>query len=95
MMRMLYDRESLLKEYSDNYRVENNGQVWSYTKQKYLKPKRRKDGYLEINLWNHNKGKSFLIHDLVAIVYIPNPNNLPQVNHKDEDKTNNRVENLE
>lgn len=40
-------------------------------------------------------GKQHAVHRLVAMKYIPNPNDLPQVNHKDEDKTNNHVSNLE
>jgi len=49
-------------------------------------------GYLLVNA---NGGKYEQIHRLVALTFIPNPNNLPEVNHKDEDKTNNKVSNLE
>lgn len=58
------------------------------------KPK-MKGGYLSINLSKDNEVKCFLVHRLVAMVFIPNLNNLPCVNHKDEDKTNNSSENLE
>ncbi|MBL1621260.1 endonuclease, partial [Klebsiella pneumoniae] len=51
-----------------------------------------KNGYLYVSL---GRKKIISIHRLVAEVFIPNPNNLPQINHKDEDKTNNRVENIE
>lgn len=49
-------------------------------------------GYLLVNA---KGGKCEQIHRLVALTFIPNPNNLPEVNHKDEDKTNNKVSNLE
>lgn len=52
-------------------------------------------GYLQIVLTKNGKRKSFKIHKLVAKTFIPNPNNLPQVNHKDENKENNNVDNLE
>lgn len=47
-----------------------------------------------VSLSKKNVQKNFYIHRLVANAFIPNPENLPQVNHKDEDKTNNCVENL-
>lgn len=52
-------------------------------------------GYLVVDLYKDCKRRNFPIHRLVAKAFIPNPENLPQVNHKDEDKTNNRAENLE
>ena len=52
-------------------------------------------GYLAIGFMVHRKHKYMLVHRLVAEAFIPNPDNLPQINHKDEDKTNNHVENLE
>lgn len=57
--------------------------------------KDKKDGYLHINLRNGKLNKVYQVHRLVAEAFIPNPDNLPQVNHKDEDKTNNHVDNLE
>lgn len=53
-----------------------------------------KDGYAGLGLTNDNGTKSFMVHRLVAQAFIPNPENKPQVNHLDEDKTNNNVENL-
>lgn len=52
-------------------------------------------GYARVGLRNGKKQTMFQVHRLVALVFIPNPNNLPQVNHKDEDKLNNFVSNLE
>lgn len=54
-----------------------------------------KKGYLRIELKKDGFGKNYKVHRLVAEAFIPNPNNLPQVNHKDENKQNNNVENLE
>lgn len=65
----------------------------SYLKEKILRPHKDKDGYYIISL--RNRGKTYKIHRLVAQAFIPNPNNFPQINHKDENKENNMVENLE
>lgn len=52
-------------------------------------------GYRRVELSKNGKTIKFSVHRLVAKTFLPNPKNLPQVNHKDEDKTNNRVDNLE
>lgn len=73
------------------YEVSNKGQVYSLLKHKILKQELR-SGYLYVNL-KHNIPKR--INRLVAEAFIPNPNNLPCVNHKDENKLNNFADNLE
>ena len=96
-----------IKDYP-NYMVSNLGRVkslgrWVYKEyrgkrwqiEKILKPSVDKDGYLFVCLWKNGKLKYFRIHRLVAQAFIQNPNNLPQVNHKNEMKVDNRVENLE
>jgi hypothetical protein len=55
----------------------------------------RKDGYRNVKLYRDGKMRTLYVHRLVAQAFIPNPDNLPEVNHKDEDTTNNRVDNLE
>ena len=57
--------------------------------------KLRKDGYYEVALYKDGKPKYIQVHRLVAGAFLQNPNNLPQVNHKDGNKQNNYVENLE
>lgn len=56
---------------------------------------RGEEGYCTVSLSKFGKNTLFLVHRLVAKAFIPNPNNFPDVNHKDEDKHNNHVSNLE
>ena len=62
---------------------------------KILKPAANKTGYLTVNLSKNGIVRTCSIHRLVSQAFLPNPNNLPQVNHRDENKQNNSVENLE
>lgn len=78
-----------------NYEITTNGKVINILSGKELKQHKSKTGYLHLMLYNDNGSKNFLVHRLVAEAFIPNPDNLPCVNHKNEDKTDNRVENLE
>lgn len=64
-------------------------------KEKILKKGVNKRGYLTVSLSQNGKKKTYKIHRLVAQTFIANPTNLPQVNHKDENKANNHVSNLE
>lgn len=77
------------------YAVSDDGQVWSYKSKKFLKPMSDSDGYLQVSLCKEGKVKSRKIHRLVAEAFIPNPLGLPQVNHRNEVKSDNRIENLE
>jgi len=86
--------------YEGLYQISNLGNVLSlnYRNHGYsqvLVPKRNNSGRLWVELYGHRKRKPCLIHRLVATAFIPNPNGYPQINHKDENPTNNRVDNLE
>ena len=93
---------------SDRYAVSNYGRVLSYaisypsSKRVFskgpnlVKPRINKLGYYRVSIYSGNHvSKSYLVHRLVAMAFIPNPNNLPYINHKDENKLNNNVDNLE
>lgn len=77
------------------YKISNIGNVFSVRSGRNLTPRKTTTGYYTILLPMDGKHKSVRIHRLVAETFIPNPDNLPQVNHKNENKTDNRVENLE
>lgn len=84
--------------YEESYEVSNKGRVKSLIRGKgILKPDKHSNGYISVELFRGKeaKHKRILIHRLVALAFIPNPNNLPFVNHKDESRDNNCVENLE
>lgn len=74
--------------------IYSNG-VKHHTIGKILKPQKNKQGYLFVILTKNNKPSAKYIHQLMAKVFIPNPNNLLFINHKDENKSNNSIENLE
>ena len=78
-----------------NYTISDKGEIVNTNTNKELKGYIRKDGYVIISLSKGGKKYKCYLHRLVAETFIPNPDNLPQVNHKDEDKTNNCVSNLE
>lgn len=91
-----------IEKYPD-YWVSNLGRVKSYrvdtVKGLIMKPYACTKGYLQIDISLDGRARTnrvhLSVHRLVAQAFIPNPDNLPQVNHIDEDKTNNRVDNLE
>lgn len=96
-----------IKGYEGLYQINKNGEVRSlphytkfkngtaYRKGKLLKIHDNGKGYLKVDLCKDGKQKRFFIHRLVAGTFIENPNNLPQVNHINGNKKDNRVENLE
>lgn len=93
-----------IKNYEGYYQVSNFGNVRSVErivdysdgikrlrKGSILKAEKNRNGYLRITLSKSSKVKKVMIHRLVAQAFIPNPDNLPEINHKDENKTNNFV----
>ena len=90
--------------YDGLYKVSNKGNVYSVIRKDsrgvkhggiILKPRYSGNGYLQVDLRNNGKRKTKYIHRLVTEAFIPNPESLPQINHIDEVKDNNNVENLE
>lgn len=96
-----------IEGYEGLYEISNLGNVKSlpklkenykgsyYTKERILKLKEHEDGYWEVRLYKDKKQKTYYVHRLVAAAFIENPNNYPEINHIDENKKNNLVENLE
>lgn len=100
-----------VKGYEDLYEVSSFGRVRSLPRTcrklegremkdyiyqgKILRPYRDKKGYLSVRVYRQSRPKDIKVHRLVAQAFIPNLGNLPQINHKDENKANNRADNLE
>lgn len=90
-------------EFENKYLISNYGRILGIgtynTCKKYDLIKQHKkngrNGYMQVRLYDNGRARTIETHTLVAKAFIPNPNNLPMVNHKDEDKTNNKVSNLE
>lgn len=82
--------------YEEFYLISKNGEVWSKRYNKFLKPAKNKDGYLQVCLCPGNgKQYSISVHRLVAMTFIENPENKKEVNHIDYNRVNNFFENLE
>lgn len=86
-----------IEGYNGLYLISSHGRVMSLfaNKQKIINHHKTPKGYLVIGLCNNTISKNHKVHRLVAQAFIPNPLNKPQVNHKDLNKTNNNVDNLE
>lgn len=84
-----------IEGYNGKYQISNLGNIKSLYLKRNRKLGKDKDGYLKIELYNKGKYKSIKVHRLVALHFIPNPLNLPEINHKDGNIKNNRIDNLE
>jgi hypothetical protein len=93
-----------IPDYKELYYIEPNGDVYSqdridtnnrFRKGRKIKPSVYKDGYYYVGLWKNGTQKFLKVHRLVALTYIPNLNNHPCVNHKDCNRQNNNLNNLE
>ena len=81
--------------YRDIYEASSYGRIRSKVTGRITKDYYTEKGYKKVKIYLNGQCKSELVHRLVAFAFLPNPNNYPQVNHIDEDKGNNRLDNLE
>lgn len=82
--------------YEGRYAATSCGHIWSHLSKKFMKERYDKNGYKKLSLYGEDgKIKTYQVHRLIAMTYIDNPDNLPTVNHKDECKDHNWVDNLE
>jgi len=77
-----------------NYLIYPDGRVYNKKRNHFLNPSLGWRGYINVTLSNNGKGQALKLHRLIAIHYIPNPNNYPMIDHIDGNKTNNSIENL-
>lgn len=81
---------------NSNYAVSDDGQIMSLRANKILSPKHNWDGYLRIQIWGHCSCRFVVVHRLIAEAFLPKPDfENPVINHKNGNKSDNRVENLE
>ena len=77
--------------FDGKYIVYSDGKVFSIKRKRFLKPQRHNAGYIKYMLFDGY----YYLHRLLAESFIPNPNNFPDINHINENKNDNRIENLE
>jgi hypothetical protein len=77
-----------------NYIIHSDGTVWGKAWKRFLKQELHKKGYTRIHLTWKGKNTKVFTHRIIAETFLPNPLNLPEVDHINEDKTDNRVQNL-
>ena len=83
-----------IEGYEGIYQIFEDGRVYSNNSNRFLNPTKTGDGYYRIGLYKKGKRKSHGIHHLLAQSYIPNPKNLPYVDHIDKNIINNNLSNL-
>lgn len=81
--------------YEGLYQITTNGELYSKATNKRRKTEVSRNGYERVCLWRDGKAKHYSIHRIVALAFIPNPDNLDMINHIDGNKLNNTVTNLE
>lgn len=84
-----------IPEWEDLYEISDEGLVRNKITNRLLVGDKNSAGYQRVTLYNKNIKKRFFIHRMVAQLFLDNPHNYPEVNHRDGDKTNNNVNNLE
>lgn len=84
-----------IPNYEGLYAATEDGRIWSIKRKKFLSPWLIGRGYQAVRLCKNGCKKNFLVHRLIAETFLENPNELPQVNHIDQNKTNNCLSNLE
>ncbi|UGO47908.1 HNH endonuclease [Bacillus phage vB_BanS_Skywalker] len=85
-----------IKGYEGKYSVSKDGNVYSEKSKKFLKQQINHRGYSCVNLYDkYGKMKTHTVHRLVALAFISNPENKPEINHRDGNKQNNDSDNLE
>jgi len=80
--------------YEGYYAATEDGKIWSYRSNKFLSQHLNNEGYYCTSLWDGQKGITMRVNRLIALTFIPNPENKPTVDHIDRDRTNNHVKNL-
>lgn len=78
----------------EDYIAYEDGRIFSIKSNKFLKPIIKPSGYVYVGLWKEGKGKQFLWHRIIAQTFLPNPDNLPEIDHIDCNPQNNSVSNL-
>ena len=84
-----------IKGYEGLYAINENGEVWSYRRNKILRHRRNNTGYAQVGLSKNGKQKHYLVHRLIADAFVSNPNNYELVEFIDRDITNLRADNLQ
>lgn len=87
------DQGKLIPGY-ENYLAYENGSIYSLKRKIFLKPIKHQTGYYTVTLYKNGKGKQMSIHRIIAEIFLPNPDSLPEVDHIDCDPGNNNVNNL-
>lgn len=84
-----------LNGFESKYKITNDGRIYSDYLQDFVKPFYSKGGYVRIKLNYGDRSKKYMVHRLVALAFIPNPDNKPHVDHINCNRSDNRVENLQ